>query len=424
MYEEIYNFNNFYETDKILPYEYQSELGSINKEKDICASQKTNSCNKSVSDTSDNNKNSNKITNILTYDLLENKNNSKNINDFSSIEDNKKKKIGVISINDNHYNYQNINNNQNCDGFTNTIISAKGKPIKPINKTIKNVLEELIGKVEIDYNTKADMLLFRKKNRRRTKKEIELVKMSKIEVKESQNKKKGRNKKDENKKLEDVTHSKLADDNIMKKINSGFLQSVNCWLNDSFINDKGEFCPAPEKKKFLKIKNIFYNLSKNKVTQLMKTKFKDIFSNDISPKFKNIEKEHNKILIEEIYAEKKQYLIIFILELTFIETLFIFDGETTINEFKELLLKKICVENKNIEEKIINEFYKRFNKIDCLLKKVYLEEENRSSKRDVQEYIERISLLSVNYEGWVDRKYHRRNKNNNHLFCKKNYDDI
>jgi hypothetical protein len=423
MYEENDNFKNFYETFKISPIENQSELDSIFKEKDNNASSKANSLNKIFDDTSDNNKNSNNITNNITYDLLENKNNSKNINDFSSFEDNKKN-VDVISINDNHYNYQNINNNQNYEGYTNTIISAKGKPIKPINKTIKNVLEELIGKVEIDYNTKADMLLFRKKNRRRTKKEIELVKMSETEVKESQNKKKGRNKKDEHKKLEDATHSKLAEDNIMKKINSGFLQSVNYWLNDSFINDKGEFCPAPEKKKFLKIKNIFYNLSKNKVTQLMKTKFKDIFSNDISPKFKNIEKEHNKILIEEIYAEKKQYLIIFILELTFIETLFIFDGETTINEFKELLLKKICVENKNIEEKIINEFYKRFNKIDCLLKKVYLEEENRSSKRDVQEYIERISLLSVNYEGWFDRKYHRRNKNKKHLFCKKNYDDI
>ena len=416
MYEYNENYNNFYDTYKSISSENQSE-GSISKEKDIYASSKANSYNKIDNDASDNNKNSNKITNNLTYDLLENKNNSKNINDYLSIEDNKKNPGDGILINDNHYNGHNINN-KNHEVFTKTIISAKGKPIKPINKTISNVLKELIGKDEIDYTTKTDMLLFRKKNRRRTKKEIELVKMSKTEVKESQNKKKGRNKKDENKQIEDDTHSKLAEDNIMKKINSGFLQSVNCWLNYSFINDKGEFCTAPEKK-FLKIKNIFYNLSKNKVTQLMKTKFKDIFSNDISPKFKTIEKQHNKILIEEIYAEKKQYLIIFILELTFIEILFIFDGETTINEFKELLLKKICIENKNIEEKIINEFYKRFNKIDCLLKKVYLEEENRSSKRDVQEYIERISLLSVNYEGWFDRKYHRTNKNKKHLFCKK-----
>lgn len=417
MYEYNENYNNFYDTYKSISSENQSE-DSINKEKDIYASSKANSYNKIDNDASDNNKNSNKITNNLTYDLLENKNNSKNINDYLSIEENKKNPGDGILINDNHYNGHNINNNKSHEVFTKTIISAKGKPIKPINKTISNALKELIGKDEIDYTTKTDMLLFRKKNRRRTKKEIELVKMSKTEVKESQNKKKGRNKKDENKQIEDDTHSKLAEDNIMKKINSGFLQSVNCWLNYSFINDKGEFCTAPEKK-FLKIKNIFYNLSKNKVTQLMKTKFKDIFSNDISPKFKTIEKQHNKILIEEIYAEKKQYLIIFILELTFIEILFIFDGETTINEFKELLLKKICIENKNIEEKIINEFYKRFNKIDCLLKKVYLEEENRSSKRDVQEYIERISLLSVNYQGWFDRKYHRINKNKKHLFCKK-----
>ena len=416
MYEVNDTFNNYYETlnFKSISSDNQSEIDSINKGKFNFASSKANSLyNKSDNYSSDNNKNSNKLTSNLTYDLLENKNNYEKINYFFYIEDNKKNVGDGILI-----------NNKNHDGFTNTIISAKGKPIKPINKTISNALKELIGKYEIDYSTKTDMLLFRKKNRRRTKKEIELVKKTKAEVKESQNKKKGRNKKDENNQLEDDAHTKLAEDNIMKKINAGFLQSVNCWLNDSFINDKGEFFPPPEKNKFLKIKNIFYNLSKNKVTQLMKTKFKDIFSNDISPKFKNIEKEHNKILIEEIYAEKKQYLIIFILELTFIETLFIFDGETTINEFKELLLKKICIENKNFEEKIINEFYKRFNKIDCLLNKVYLEENNKSSKEYVQEYIERISLLSVNYEGWFDRKYHRRNKNKKHLFCKKNYDDI
>lgn len=416
MYEVNDTFNNYYETlnFKSISSDNQSEIDSINKGKFNFASSKANSLyNKSDNYSSDNNKNSNKLTSNLTYDLLENKNNYEKINYFFSIEDNKKNVGDGILI-----------NNKNHEGFTNTIISAKGKPIKPINKTISNALKELIGKDEIDYSTKTDMLLLRKKNRRRTKKEIELVKKSKAEVKESQNKKKGRNKKEENNQLEDDAHTKLAEDNIMKKINAGFLQSVNCWLNDSFINDKGEFFPPPEKNKFLKIKNIFYNLSKNKVTQLMKTKFKDIFSNDISPKYKNIEKEHNKNSIEEIYAEKKQYLIIFILDLTFIDVFFIFDGETTINEFKELLLKKICIENKNFEEKIINEFYKRFNKIDCLLNKVYLEENNKSSKEYVQEYIERISLLSVNYEGWFDRKYQRRNKNKKHLFCKNTYNDI
>ena len=77
-----------------------------------------------------------------------------------------------------------------------------------------------------------------------------------------------------------------------------------------------------------------------------------------------------------------------------------------------------------MRKKIINEFYKRFNKIDCFLNKVYLEENNKSSKKYVQEYIERISLLSVNYEGWFDRKYQRRNKNKKHLFCKNTYNDI
>ena len=73
--------------------------------------------------------------------------------------------------------------------------------------------------------------------------------MSKTEVK-NQNKKMGRTRKDENKQLEEDTHSKMAEDNYIKKINSGFLQSVKCWLNVSFINDKGEFYPAQKKNNF------------------------------------------------------------------------------------------------------------------------------------------------------------------------------
>ena len=423
MFEESDHYNNFYGLNNYKfcqLSESQSELNSLYKEKIALSSSKSIVCGKD--NVKDNNnkvsKNNNKISNNSTSDLFiykENKENSYNIfNDFSSFEDNKNNINDEFFINDKHYKVQNNNDKQKED-FTNTVISIKGKFIKTINKSVSNVINELFENEEINYETKTNMQLLRKKKRRRTKKEIEYENMFKTEDKIHQWKKKGRNRKNIIQNLEENdTHTKFADDNILKKINSVFLQSVNNWLNDSFINDEEEFCIAP--KKFLKIKPIFSNLKKKKVIELMKTAFKDIFSNDISNKYKNFQKQHNKNLVEEIYIENKQYFVKFILDLTFIEVFAIFNKETTINEFKGLLLEKIIKENKIVEENKIIEFYNKFNKIDIFLKKVYSEEIKNSKKKDVKDYIERISLLCSNYEIWFIRKSDRKSIKNINLF--------
>ena len=419
MYEEENNHYTNYlyiNNNKIGLSESESDLNSLNKDKINFSFSKTNLYNKKENGSNKNsktNKYSSKLTNNATNDLFENKSNLCNLNDISSCEGNN---IGdVLLINDENCEEQNINSNKKIEENKNTIILVNEIPIKAINKTLINVITELTGNHEINYSTKLDMQLLRKKNPRRTKKEIERDNLHKPDEKILK-KKKGRNKKDgtiSNK--EDDTHSKLADDNILKKISSGFLQSVYSWLNESFINEKGEFCIT--QKKFLKIEQIFSNLTKKEVTKLMKANFKDIFSKDISNKYKNFDKAFNKNLIKEIYEEKKQYFVIFILDLNFIEVLSIFDLEISTNEFKDSLLKKISLEDTIIEDNIINEFYRKFNKIDWFLKKVYSEEIKKSPKNNVVEYIERIGLLSVNYEVWFKRKFHR--KSNKIINCYK-----
>ena len=311
-----------------------------------------------------------------------------------------------LDINDRHYYIQNndiIKENE----FSNTITLNNGKVIKPFNKMIVKSIFDLLKISEIDYDKLKDMQLLRNKRRRRTKKEIEEEKTLKTEDKNIIVKKKGRRQKEELKNLDenniDDTHSKKADDNIIKKINTNFLKNYIKWLNSSFLDEKGNF--LPEKNKFLKIKPIFDNLKKQKVTTLMATKFKDILINDISEKYKNLEGNPNKNLVEKIYSENKEYFVIFILELTFIDAFHIYNGEKSLDDFKILFLKE-----KKIEEKKIEEFYNNFHKVDLFLKKIYDDETKNqpNADSDIKDYIIRICLLSSNYEIWFKRKFNRK----------------
>ena len=311
-----------------------------------------------------------------------------------------------LDINDRHYYIQNndiIKENE----FSNTITLNNGKVIKPFNKMIVKSIFDLLKISEIDYDKLKDMQLLRNKRRRRTKREIEEEKTLKTEDKNIIVKKKGRRQKEELKNIDenniDDTHSKKADDNIIKKINTNFLKNYIKWLNSSFLDEKGNF--LPEKNKFLNIKPIFDNLKKQKVTTLMATKFKDILINDISEKYKNLEGNPNKNLVEKIYSENKEYFVIFILELTFIDAFHIYNGEKSLDDFKILFLKE-----KKIEEKKIEEFYNNFNKVDLFLKKIYDDEikNQPNADSDIKDYIIRICLLSSNYEIWFKRKFNRK----------------
>ena len=396
--DEEYDYYNFYDikNDSNFDYNIESQSELNNKTDNIKGSTLNNKTT---------------ILNKIENDFLNeihpltnnnnNKNNYNNDNDYSFFEDNKHD-LSVddfFTINEKN-NIEHNNNKIKENEMSNTININKGRVIKTFNATVSNAINNLFPKnEEIDYSTMRDMQLIKTKKRRRTKNEIEnekTIKKEKIKI----IKQRGRNKKSVKNNCVEC-HSKKADDNIIKKINTYFIKSINNWLNSSFIDEKGNFL-SPEKK-FLKIntKQIFANLKKNEITQLMKTTFKDIFSNEISYKYKKYKTDYNKKLIEQIYKENKQYFIKFILDLTFIDGLYIFDGEISINSFIKILKQK------NIEERNINQFYNNFDKIHNFLKKIYLQEIKNYSEKAIQDYIHRISLLCVNYENWFIRKYNR-----------------
>ena len=142
---------------------------------------------------------------------------------------------------------------------------------------------------------------------------------------------------------------------------------------------------------------------------LMKTTFKEIFSSKISIKYKKIDKDFNKNLIIDIYKQNKQIFVIFILNLTFIEVFHFFNGQSNINDFRKSL------QHYNLNNDKIDKFYNNFQKIDYFLKKIYSQEKGKESEYELKDYIQRISLLCVNYENWFESKRgraSRKSKNN------------
>ena len=303
-------------------------------------------------------------------------------------------KIELLNLNRDTYNSQTIN----------------GKQIITTNEMITNKLQELFNNSEINMDKLKDMQMLKKKKKRRTKKEIERDKTLSQEEKK-QDKKKGRIKKDSEENLKsNVNHPKEADDNIVKKINTFYLEEIRKWLNKSFLDENKtnfETSKSREKNK----KGIFMRLSpelisnkikKATILNIMNTKFKDLFySNKISLKYKKKNPEINRELINKIYKEGKESFVIFILEMKFIEGLNFFNGliqdEQIINYFKN---------NYKYSEELVKKFVGNFGKIGSLLDKLY-----RNSDKDeaeTKDYLTKINVLCLNYKESFENKYDRK----------------
>jgi len=305
----------------------------------------------------------------------------------------------------NTQNYENIENKKTA---TNTYENTfNGKQIYVLNDLIAGTFKEMFNETEINLDTKKDMQLLRKKKKRRTKVEIQ---KEKERTSKSQEKKKslGRKKVSKEEKSKLANHSKISDDNIMKKINSYFLESIRNWLNKSFIDENGLFQTIRVRKKlkkiFLKIdpKLITINLKRETAINIMNMKFKDIFFKKISTKYMENKKDENLKLIEDIYKYKNQPFTLFILELKFIEALNYFNGQNNEDDLKILFLKN------NVDKDIINKFINNFDRIDKFLKEIYDKEiQYGNSKEEIEDYLQRISLLCLNYREWFEKKFTR-----------------
>jgi hypothetical protein len=294
--------------------------------------------------------------------------------------------------------------------------TINGKLIQTTNDVLTNKFQEIFHDPEIDVDKLKDMQMIKKKRKRRTKEQIEKDKS--LTQEEKIEKKPGRIKKglQLDSKIK-VNHSKDADDNIIKKINTHYTEEVRKWLNRSFLNEKRtNFQSEKYRKKsnkgiFLKLspKLISTKIKKQSMMKIMETKFKDIFSsNEISSKYKIISKDSNKNLIDKIYKEGKEYFIIFILEMKFLDGLDYFSGqipdEKIINYIKN---------NSQFSDELIKKFISNFDKIGKWMDKLYSKRDK--DDKEIKNYLTKINVLRLNYKQSIEKKYirgeNKKNKN-------------
>ena len=365
-YNEYLNYNNIniqYNTEKPNVYNYdQNEINELNK-------------------------------------YCENNRNASNENCFNGEGD-------LLQVNIQKYCEQ-IENKKTSNTSINTV-HLNGKQINTLNEVVSKSLNDLFHTNDINLDKKKDMQLLKKKKKRRTKKEVEeekRLKLQEIKIKKKLGRKSNDNIGNDNLNNE---HTKFNDDNIMKKINSYFLEDCRNWLNSSFLNNNGEFeslkSRKRQKKEFLKIspKIITTNLKKENALIVMNEKFKTIFSKNISQKYRNYDNNQNEQFIKQIYEDKNQPFVIFILELTFLQLFNYFNGQDNGDNFKKHFLAQ------NFNENLVDQFLNNFNKIEKFLRSIKSKDENGNlSPESIQEYVQRISILCLNYQEWFKNKFTR-----------------
>jgi hypothetical protein len=163
-------------------------------------------------------------------------------------------------------------------------------------------------------------------------------------------------------------HTKYSSDNIFKKIKSCVLEILYPLINKKIvIVYNGNIGQGIFKKILLKIKQDQILNSKDDDI-FMKKEIKDILSEDISNRFSNHLKQHNKNLIEQLLNEEdeeKRNIFKEIFGLTFIDCLEHFRGTKYFSQLQGLeTLNKYCKKFENDEDylKLFKHYVYNFEK--------------------------------------------------------------
>ena len=273
------------------------------------------------------------------------------------------------------------------------IIKEQIFPKLKIKKEIKEsfILNENLLNLE---KAMSDNTYFSKKRRKR----------GLLKPKEDLQKKRGRKKIDDH---SNSNHNKESQDNIIKKIKSKLfeylLKFINSLLNIILKNNLKNFNHNENKReekeqliKKIEYKKIVDDTQRKNNLKFLKMPLKDLFSNNISPKYSTKNKNLNKNIINELLTkEKDNEIIMFVLNMTFGDWLDIFIYKKELSE-----LKIFNIDNYKI--KIISDSFER---IDKLLEEIY-------NLNFGNNYFSFFVYLIYNYERWFFIKQGRKRRNN------------
>lgn len=177
-----------------------------------------------------------------------------------------------------------------------------------------------------------------------------------------------------------ANHSKLSEDNIIRKIKTKIFSITLKKLNKSIKHNSGKFFPLTPK--------INVNLNKKLNMKLLNRTIGDIFANtDLNITYNTKERgKNNKNLIEKIIKENKETETIKILSMTFQDVL----NEIRNNYLEDFLgiIQKKEVDNENKEENENEEDIK----------------ENIDKNCGINSYMNKAKRLLFKYEKWFQDK--------------------
>ena len=196
-------------------------------------------------------------------------------------------------------------------------------------------------------------------------------------------------------------HNRMTSDNIIKKVKAEIFKYLTKFLNN-IINDKN----TPEQKnKIYNINYCFINQLKKEIDlRYLNMHLKDLFSLlGVSPKYKNIAPESNKIYIKRLLNGQTDEAIKFAFNMTFRDWLDIFLFK---KEVKDLLNEYNVKGDKNaicekIKESLVG--------VDDLLNNIAAKE-NKSKN-----YFSNFTFYLYNYELWFFIKKGRKSKTKSNL---------
>ena len=175
---------------------------------------------------------------------------------------------------------------------------------------------------------------------------------------------------------EDAKHTKMSDDNIIRKIKTSIFDYILKKLNNSIKFKSGKFRSLNKEWK--------ERLKKKEQMELLNKKIFEIYTitkmNKVGEK-----KGNNEKLIEKIYEEKKELETISILSKTFQDILNEVREEKTLDSFLEKIKEKEIKNEKKYKNKIKDDF-------------------------DIDLYMDKIRKLLLGYEEWFQKKKGRNTK--------------
>ena len=190
-------------------------------------------------------------------------------------------------------------------------------------------------------------------------------------------------------------HNRMSPDNIIKKVKAELFRYMTLFLNNIINNSNlGE-----NDNEIYKLDYRFINqLNREIDLKYLNMPLKDLFSLDISPKYRKLEPRANKINIEKILNENQDEVIQFVLNMTFRDWLDIFSYKKKV---KELLYEYNVFDHlddtcSRIEKNLVG--------VDELFNKI--------ATNDNKYYFSNFTFYLYNYEIWFFTKKGRKSKKN------------